>query len=88
MNLRLPVLETSVLPAELHLRLYGYFREKHLTIPRRTRQTITIPSPITNGPQSGASTHHQDYVMMLHSLRVIKMRERIPKKGNPVDAVF
>lgn len=87
-NLRHLHPKCSALPTELHPCLYGYFREKHLNIPRRTKQTITIPSPITNGPQSGASTHHQDHVMMLHSLRVIKMRERIPKKGNPVDAVF
>lgn len=51
-------------------------------------QITRIASPMASGPQSGARTHHHDHVMMLQSLRVMKIRDRIPKKGNPAEVVL
>nr|DAM82958.1 MAG TPA: hypothetical protein [Caudoviricetes sp.] len=53
-----------------------------------TRHNRIMPIPATNGPHIGASTHIQDHVITLHNLSVMKISERIPRNGNPVDAVF
>ena len=47
-----------------------------------------IAITIAAGPQIGASTHHQDQEMTLHSLSVIKIKLRIARNGKPPDVVF
>ena len=49
---------------------------------------IAITRTITTGIHRGESTHHQDHAIWPVSLRVIKIRVRIPKKGKFTDTDF
>lgn len=51
-------------------------------------QMRIIASPIERGPQNGASTHHHDQVITLHSFSVMKISPRMAINGKLDVVVF